>query len=205
MYHRTLILATALFALLIVAVGHAQPARPTAGARTTIYAPLIRQPAASSSSVQNAEQQAIAQKVLDLVNIERAKANPPCPPVTINESLTKAAQGHSQDMAVANFFAHANLGGVGPGDRARATGFTGLVGENIAAGYSTANAVMNSWMTSTLGHRENILNCNYREIGIGYYYQVNDQNNIFIGTSSQGSPLYGGPCYTYWVQDLGRP
>lgn len=204
MFHRTLILVTAILTLLIVAVGHAQPARPTAGAGTTIYAPLIRQPAAPGSAAQTAEQQAMAQQVLALVNIERAKANPPCPALTINESLTKAAQGHSQDMAVTNFFAHANLSGIGPSDRARAAGFTGLVGENIAAGYSTANAVMNGWMTSTLGHRENILNCNYREIGIGYYYQANDQNNIFIGSNSQGSPMYGGPYYTYWVQNLGR-
>jgi hypothetical protein len=56
--------------------------------------------------------------------------------------------------------------------------------ENIAAGYSTPQSVMNGWMNSS-GHRANILSTGNWEIGVGYY---------------QGSGSYG----VYWVQDFGR-
>jgi uncharacterized protein YkwD len=202
MYRRTIITAATLLALLIVAIGHAQPASPTAGAGITVYAPLIRQ---SPPPIQTAEQQAMAQQVLDLVNSERARANPACPALTHNAALTKAAQDHSRDMAVANFFAHTSLNGLSPGSRARSAGYSGQIGENIAVGYPTASQVMQGWMTSQMGHRENILNCNYREIGIGFYYQSDDQRNVVIGTNAQGQPIYGGPYYTYWTQDFGQP
>jgi uncharacterized protein YkwD len=55
------------------------------------------------------------------------------------------------------------------------------------------------------GHRTNILNCNYREIGIGYYYQADDQGDVDLGDNTQGNPVYGGPFYYYWTQVFGRP
>jgi uncharacterized protein YkwD len=80
-----------------------------------------------------------------------------------------------------------------PFERALAAGYDGSVGENIAVGYASASAVMADWMASP-GHRDNILNCNYRHIGIGYYYQANDQRIA-----------EGGPFYHYWVQVFGNP
>ncbi len=59
------------------------------------------------------------------------------------------------------------------------------MGENIAAGYSTPQEVMNGWMNST-GHRNNILSTNNWEIGVGY-------------ASVNGSD-YG----RYWTQDFGE-
>jgi uncharacterized protein YkwD len=53
--------------------------------------------------------------------------------------------------------------------------------------------VMVGWMNSS-GHRANILNCNYTEIGIGYYYQADD-------TYPGGSWGYRH----YWTQDFGKP
>ncbi|MGN0291275.1 MAG: CAP domain-containing protein [Lachnospiraceae bacterium] len=44
-----------------------------------------------------------------------------------------------------------------------------MAGENIAAGYANAEAVMDGWMNSP-GHRANILNGEFDTVGIGYYY-----------------------------------
>ena len=62
--------------------------------------------------------------------------------------------------------------------------------ENIAAGYTTPEAVVEDWMNSD-GHRDNILNCNLQEIGVGHYYLANDS----------GSVNY----HHYWTQILATP
>jgi uncharacterized protein YkwD len=49
-------------------------------------------------------------------------------------------------------------------------------------------------------HKKNILNCALREIGVGYYYQPDDQGNV---SDDQGNP--GGPYRYYWTQDFGTP
>ncbi|MCX2181484.1 CAP domain-containing protein, partial [Streptomyces sp. SKN60] len=108
-----------------------------------------------------------AQQVIDLTNAERAKAG--CGPVTANSLLTRAAQGHSDDMAARNFFDHTNPDGADPGDRVTATGYRwSTYGENIAKGQRTPAEVMDAWMNSP-GHRANILNCSFKEIGIGIH------------------------------------
>ena len=53
-------------------------------------------------------------------------------------------------------------------------------GENIACGYGTPAAVVNGWMNSS-GHRANILNASYTQIGVGYYAGGNYWTQMFIG------------------------
>ncbi|TDC55877.1 CAP domain-containing protein [Actinomadura sp. KC345] len=106
-----------------------------------------------------------AAKVIALVNKERAKRG--CRAVTSDAELAKAAQGHSADMARRGFFSHTSPDGRDPGARITATGYRwSTYGENIAKGQPTPASVMNSWMNSP-GHRKNILNCGFAEIGIG--------------------------------------
>jgi uncharacterized protein YkwD len=106
-----------------------------------------------------------AAQVIALVNQERAKQG--CRAVTSNARLTQAAQGHSADMARRGFFDHTNPDGKDPGDRITATGYRwSTYGENIAKGQPTPASVMKSWMNSP-GHRANILNCKFAEIGVG--------------------------------------
>ncbi|WP_024756644.1 CAP domain-containing protein [Streptomyces exfoliatus] len=112
-------------------------------------------------------QSSAADQVVALVNEERAKAG--CGPLTANATLTSAAQGHSDDMAARDFFDHTNPDGAGPGERVTAAGYPwSTYGENIAMGQSTPEEVMDSWMNSP-GHRANILNCDFKEIGIGIH------------------------------------
>ncbi|MFF2963030.1 CAP domain-containing protein [Streptomyces sp. NPDC057963] len=146
------------------------PAAPTAPASS---APAARRSAASApaASVQAA--------VLALVNQERAKAG--CSPVTASASLASLAQGFSDDMAARGFFDHTDPDGRTPWDRAAKAGVQGLGGENIARGQADAQAVMDSWMNSA-GHRANILNCDYKTLGVGVHFGA------------------GGP---WWTQDFG--
>ncbi|MFI0983082.1 sigma-70 family RNA polymerase sigma factor [Streptomyces sp. NPDC021093] len=106
-----------------------------------------------------------AQEVLNILNSERAKAG--CSPLSSNGLLRTAAQRHSEDMVARGFFDHTNPDGDGPGERVTAAGYKwSTYGENIAYGQSTPAAVMETWMNSS-GHRANILNCSFKEVGIG--------------------------------------
>ncbi|MCF4120388.1 CAP domain-containing protein [Antribacter sp. KLBMP9083] len=110
-----------------------------------------------------------AAAVVELTNAERAAAG--CPALTVDERLTAAARLHSEDMVAQGYFDHTSLDGRTPWDRAKAQGYTNPSGENIAAGQPDAEAVVRAWMDSP-GHRENILNCDFREIGVGEVDQV---------------------------------
>ncbi|MFJ9142636.1 sigma-70 family RNA polymerase sigma factor [Streptomyces griseus] len=106
-----------------------------------------------------------AGQVTELVNAERAKEG--CGAVTVNDQLNTAAQRHSADMDANDYFSHTSQDGRDPGDRITAAGYRwSTYGENIAKGQRTPADVMRSWMDSP-GHRANILNCSFKEIGVG--------------------------------------
>ena len=111
-------------------------------------------------------------RVLELTNIERSKLG--LSPLTFNTQLLNAAENHTQNMALQDFFSHTGKDGSSLGSRISATGYKfSAAAENIAAGSSTPEQVVSSWMNSS-GHRTNILNPNLKEIGIGYYFLAND-------------------------------
>ncbi|MEU9925009.1 CAP domain-containing protein [Streptomyces griseoluteus] len=145
-------------------------ARPRPVQTATAASPSTPQPAATASGD--------VARIVELVNAERAKAG--CSPVALNSTLTKAAQDHSADMAAHNTMSHTGSDGSDPGSRITAAGYQwSAYGENVAYGYSTPEQVMAGWMNSP-GHRENILNCSFKEIG--------------VGLAQPGS---------YWTQDFG--
>lgn len=115
-------------------------------------------------------------RVIELTNQQRLANG--CQALTMNDKLNLAAYRHSEDMALRDFFSHTGSNGSDPGDRISAVGYNywGWA-ENIAAGQSTAEAVMNAWMNSP-GHRANILDCDMREIGVGHYYLQNDTGQV---------------------------
>lgn len=126
----------------------------------------------------------VLKRVLDLTNIERSKAGFPL--LTFNSKLAAAAQKHSQNMAMQDFFDHRHLV-----ERVQAEGYQySRIGENISAGQSTPESVVQGWMNSP-GHRKNILNSQFRELGVGYYFLQNDGGSINYRT--------------YWTQVFGTP
>ena len=109
--------------------------------------------------------------ILCLINAERARRG--AVPLTENAQLQKAAEGQSLDMATRKFFEHRNPDGVEPAARIVRAGYPPiLIGENLAWGEdwrSTPAEIMKGWMGSP-GHRDNMLEGRYREIGIGLAY-----------------------------------
>lgn len=101
-------------------------------------------------------------------------------PLAPNQDITMAARHQSEDMAKANLFQHPTVPGSlyynptnqpNPWDRMSAEGYSwNSAGENIAAGYTSAEAVYVAWWKSNTGHRANMYNSAFREIGNGYYY-----------------------------------
>ncbi|MBQ0985637.1 CAP domain-containing protein [Streptomyces sp. F63] len=109
----------------------------------------------------------VAAEVLRLVN--QARANAGCAPVTADERLDSAAQKYSRAMASSGNFSHTGTDGSDVSERVEREGYTwSTVGENIAMGQPDAAAVMDGWMNSE-GHRANILNCDFKEMGLGLH------------------------------------
>ena len=107
-----------------------------------------------------------AQQVLKLVNQERSKQG--LNPLTLSEKLTSIANTKAQDMADKNYFSHQSPTYGSPFDMLKQFGVSYTsAGENIAAGQKSAEQVMNDWMNSS-GHRANILNKDYTQLGVGY-------------------------------------
>jgi uncharacterized YkwD family protein len=107
------------------------------------------------------------QQVLNLVNQERRKAG--LQQLSMNSSLSKVAMAKAQDMYNNNYFDHQSPTYGSPFDMMKAFGISyNSAGENIAKGQNSPTEVMNQWMSSP-GHRANILNSSYTQIGIAYY------------------------------------
>ncbi|MFF4897930.1 CAP domain-containing protein [Streptomyces sp. NPDC001068] len=154
------------------ATAHRHPARTTAPKPHTAVRPGPRSittaaatPKPSSTPKPAATASGAVARVLALVNTERGKVG--CPDLTLNTTLSKVAQAHSDDMALHRNMSHSGSDGSSPGDRITTAGYTwSAYGENVAYGYSTPEQVMAGWMASP-GHKANILNCAFKEIGIG--------------------------------------
>lgn len=120
----------------------------------------------------------LERKVVELVNAERAAYG--LPALELNVQLCDGARMKSQDMASNGYFSHESPTYGSPFDMMRSLGISyRTAGENIAMGYSTAEAVVNGWMNSE-GHRANILSTNYTQIGVGYVASGNYWTQWFI-------------------------
>jgi len=106
------------------------------------------------------------QKVVDLVNQEREKQG--LKPLTLNKKLSDVARTKSKDMMDKGYFDHNSPTYGSPFDMLKQFGIEyTTAGENIAKGQQSPEDVMNAWMNSD-GHRKNILNPDFTEIGVGY-------------------------------------
>lgn len=130
--------------------------------------------------LQRSEDHAFEQRVLDLVNVERARHG--LAPLAYNRQLDAASEAHTRHMAAVQRMAHDGIGDGDPGSRILAQGFDRSWGENVATGQLTPEQVVAEWMASP-GHRRNILDPEFRQLGVAY------------GTAANGR--------TYWAQSFG--
>ena len=133
-------------------------------------------------------------QMLTQVNTARSQSRncgsehyPATAPLSWQCTLEDVAYEHSRDMGDHNFFSHTGSDGLTVGDRVRNAGYDwSTVGENIAAGQPTIDAVMSAWLDSP-GHCANIMRTVYTELGMASY-------------SADGSDYR-----IYWTQVFARP
>ena len=134
------------------------------------------------------------QEILNRVNQARAAGRTcgstsygPAPALRWNGVLFNAAGAHSTDMAANNYFSHTSQDGRNPGQRITGAGYAWSgYGENIAAGQTSAQAVVDGWLASP-GHCANIMNANYA-----------DMATACVASSTSAYR-------TYWTMDLAKP
>lgn len=136
--------------------------------------------------------------LLGHINAERAAVG--CPPVVQHWQLNAAAQHHAEDMAINNYVSHYSQDGRTFIDRINAEGYAWLeANENVGAGIESPETMVAMWMQSQY-HRDNLLNCNVTEIGVGFAYQADDQRDVVMPDGS-----VDGPFHYYWVTDMAAP
>ena len=101
--------------------------------------------------------------------------------LTASAELSHVARLKSQDMHDKGYFDHTSPTYGSAFDMLRSFGISyRTAGENIAYGYSAPQAVVDAWMNSS-GHRANILNASYTQIGVGHVQDGNYCTQIFVG------------------------
>lgn len=169
--HKVLVALTMLAAALVAPAPTATSAAP-------------RDPDRVQQTSRGTDVDTLERDVVTLTNNKRRARG--CRALRRNDALDQAAQQHTDKMAArgrSGTLSHQLSGEPDVGTRIRRAGYDWRgVGENVAAGQTTARAVMRSWMNSR-GHRRNILNCRFRHIGVGLAY------------ATDGRP--------YWTQDFG--
>jgi uncharacterized protein YkwD len=109
------------------------------------------------------------------------------PSLVVNQNLKNAAQAKAEDMATLGYFSHTGPEGQTPWQFMEGAGYDfSYAGENLAVDFFDANAVTEAWMQSD-GHRENILNVDFTETGIGV-----------------ASGMYNGREVLFFVQMFGK-
>ncbi len=106
------------------------------------------------------------EKVIEITNRQRAQ-NGNLPPLKENSKLDFSAEKKLQDMFVKGYFEHVSPDGVGVADLGTEVGYEYIIiGENLALGnFKDDQALVDAWMASP-GHRANILNNKYTDIGV---------------------------------------
>jgi len=149
----------------------------------SLFLAILQPGLVAAAAAPSQDQAGFVGRVLDLTNAEREKAG--LAPLTASPELQDAAQSYSQVLASTGCFEHTCGSVPNFADRDGQAGYTGwtALGENIAAGYPTPEAVVAGWMASP-GHRANILSPNFTELGVG----LTSADNRFG---------------TYWAQEFG--
>lgn len=97
--------------------------------------------------------------------------------LALNGKLNQAAQAKANDMAARDYWSHNTPDGQTPWTFITAAGYDyQAAGENLAYGFATSNDTITGWMNSP-GHRANILNSNYIDVGFGIINIPNYQNS----------------------------
>ena len=128
-------------------------------------------------------------KIISETNLQRQQ-NGNLLPLKENKNLNDTAFAKANDILLKQYFEHISPAGVGPGDLAQKYGYDYIVeGENLILGnFSSEEEVVQDWMNSP-GHRANILNVRYTEIGVAIIKGIYKGETVWVGVQEFGLPL----------------
>lgn len=128
-------------------------------------------------------------KIIAQTNIQRFD-NGTLPPLVENAQLSAAAKAKADEMFEKQYFEHVSPTGVDAGELVKSFGYDYIVvGENLILGnFSSEQEIVQKWMDS-LGHRANILNERYTEIGVAIVKGAYEDETVWIGVQEFGLPL----------------
>jgi hypothetical protein len=130
-------------------------------------------------------------EVIRLTNVQRVANG--LSPLTENSILDAAALAKGNDMLAKGYWAHFAPDGTSPWSFFLKFGYKyKYAGENLARDFQDAPSAVNAWMNSP-SHKENILNPNYSEIGIGVVEGNLAGADTTLIVQFFGSPLAGEP------------
>jgi len=126
--------------------------------------------------------------VIQWTNIQREEYG--LPPLKENGELNISAELKVEDMFTKEYFSHYSPLGEGVGDLVESIGYEFIaIGENLALGnFQNDELLVQAWMDSP-GHRENILNTNYQEIGVAVVKGVFEERSTWLAVQHFGLPL----------------
>jgi len=115
-------------------------------------------------------------QILDITNVMRARHA--LENLQWDDQTAEVAYAHSKDMAEEDYFSHESEKFGNLSDRLKAADVLyELAGENIAANYTDAPAVVEGWLNSE-SHREALLNNEFTHLGVGVYRKHYTQNFV---------------------------
>ncbi len=127
------------------------------------------------------------EKLAQLTNEQRQKNN--LPPLTINPTLSVAAQKKAENMFQENYWSHYSPDGKTPWDFILGAGYKyEYAGENLAKNFLFSNGVVDAWMNSTT-HRDNLLKREYTEVGYAIVNGVLNGEQTTLVVQEFGKPL----------------
>lgn len=130
--------------------------------------------------------------IIKWTNIQREKYGLPL--LKENKKLNASAKEKEQDMFEKQYFAHYSPSGAGVEDLVKSAGYDFIaIGENLALGnFQDDQTVIQGWMDSP-GHRANILNVGYQEIGVATVKGVFEGKSVWVAVQHFGLPLSACP------------
>src|SRR3989344_7479541 len=131
--------------------------------------------------------------VINWTNAQR-KDNGNLPPLKENLILNAAAEAKLKDMFKNQYFEHVSPAGIGPGELVESAGYEYIAsGENLALGnFDGDRDLVQAWMDSP-GHRANILNMKYQEIGIAVGKGTFEGHETWLAVQEFGKPISACP------------
>jgi uncharacterized protein YkwD len=128
-------------------------------------------------------------KIIEETNLQRFQ-NANMASLKENVKLDEAAAAKANDMFLNQYFEHISPTGIEPGELVQGYGYEYIVaGENLILGnFASEKEVVQKWMDSP-GHRANIINSRYTEIGVAIIKGVYNGETVWIGVQEFGLPL----------------